>query len=134
MILLDMGGRWYGYIADQAMTFPVSGKFDEKQRAIYTAVLEAQKTVKAQIKPGVKWDEMHLLAERVILEHLIKIGIVKDYPMEELVEQRVGAIFFPHGLGHLFGLKTHDVGGYTEGPARSDKAGLSKLRTRRVLQ
>jgi Xaa-Pro aminopeptidase len=67
MILLDMGGRWYGYIADQAMTFPVSGKFDYKQKAIYTAVLEAQKAVKSQLKPGVKWDEMHLLAERVIL-------------------------------------------------------------------
>lgn len=134
MVLLDMGGRWYGYIADQSMTFPVSGKFDEKQKAIYTAVLEAQKAVKSQIKPGVKWDDMHLLAEKVILEHLIKIGIVNEFPMEELQEKRVGAIFFPHGLGHFFGLKTHDVGGYIQGPPRSDKEGLSKLRTRRVLE
>jgi len=39
MVLLDLGGKWYGYVADQAMTFPVSGKFDRKQREIYTAVL-----------------------------------------------------------------------------------------------
>ena len=56
MMLLDMGGKWYGYCADQALTFPVSGKFTQKQREIYTAVLEAQKAVKATIKPGVKWD------------------------------------------------------------------------------
>jgi len=62
---------------------------------------------------------MHLLAEKVILEHLIKLGIVNNAPMEELVEHRIGAIFFPHGLGHLFGLKVHDLGGYTTGPARS---------------
>jgi Xaa-Pro dipeptidase len=49
------------------------------------------------------------------------------------VEKRIGAVFFPHGLGHLFGLKVHDVGGYTEGPARSELAGLSKLRTQRML-
>lgn len=76
---------------------------------------------------------MHILAEEIILKHLIQMGIVKDTPMKELVEKRVGAIFFPHGLGHLFGLKVHDIGGYTEGPARSDLAGLSKLRTRRTL-
>ena len=129
-----MGGRWYGYVADMAMTFPVSGKFTQKQREIYTAVLEAQKAVKSTIKPGVKWDEMHLLAERVILEHLMNIGIVNKSPMEELVEHRIGAIFFPHGLGHFFGLKVHDIGGYTDGPTRSEKEGLSKLRTRRVLE
>ena len=54
--------------------------------------------------------------------------------MEELVEKRIGAIFFPHGLGHFFGLRTHDIGGYTAGPPRSEKEGLSKLRTRRTLE
>jgi len=39
MMLLDMGGKWYGYVSDQAITFPVSGKFNDKQRKIYTAVL-----------------------------------------------------------------------------------------------
>ena len=75
--------------------------------------------MKSQIKPGIKWDEMHLLAEKVILEHLINLGLVNKAPMEELVEHRIGAIFFPHGLGHFFGLKTHDIGGYTAGPPRS---------------
>ena len=79
------------------------------------------------------WGDMHLLAERVLLRHLVHLGIVNEFPIEELVEKRIGAVFFPHGLGHLFGLKVHDVGGYTEGPARSELAGLSKLRTQRML-
>lgn len=80
-----MGGRWYGYVADQAITFPVSGKFTDKQRKIYTAVRQAQKAVEAVVKPGVKWEDMHLIAEKVILEHLIAIGIVNQAPIEELV-------------------------------------------------
>jgi Xaa-Pro dipeptidase len=134
MVLLDLGGKWYGYVADQAMTFPVSGKFTPKQREVYEAVFEAQSAVKAAVRPGVQWEDMHLLAERIILQHLIKMGVVVDTPIQELVDKRIGAIFFPHGLGHLFGLKVHDVGGYTQGPPRSLQAGLSKLRTRRTLE
>ena len=36
------------------------------------------------VKEGIKWDDMHMLAERVILKHLIQHGLVKDTPMEEL--------------------------------------------------
>jgi len=47
----------------------------------------------------------------------------------------LGAVFVPHGLGHLIGLDTHDVGGYLEGtPSRSQLPGVSKLRTARRLE
>ena len=62
-----MGGKWYGYCADQAITFPVGGKFTPKQRVVYEAVYEAQQAVLNTMKPGVSWTDMHLLAERVIL-------------------------------------------------------------------
>lgn len=67
-----MGGKWYGYCADQAITFPVNGKFNDKQKRIYNAVYEAQLAVLKAVKPGVFWTDMHLLAEKVIIEHLIE--------------------------------------------------------------
>lgn len=77
---------------------------------------------------------MHLLAERVILTGLKDLGIVKG-DVEEMIENRVGFLFMPHGLGHFIGIDTHDVGGYLpENPARSDKRGLKNLRTARVLE
>jgi len=135
LILADMGCKFRGYCADITTTFPVNGKFTQKQKEIYDAVLDANLSVMKAMKPGVKWDDMHLLAEKIIVQHLIKLGIVKDAPWEELMENRIGAIFFPHGLGHLLGLATHDVGGYMKGyPERIQKPGLKSLRTRRTLE
>ena len=125
LVLCDMGAFYNNYCSDITITFPSNGKFTEKQKLIYNAVLSANRAVHAAAKPGVKWDDMHLLAEKTILNHLIKIGIVKDAPMEELIEKRVGAVFFPHGLGHLIGIRVHDVGGYSNGqPIRSPCAGI----------
>jgi Xaa-Pro dipeptidase len=57
---------------------------------------------------------MHLLAEGRILEHLIKAGLVVDQPINELVSKRVGAVFMPHGLGHLIGKTTLSLIQYLE--------------------
>jgi hypothetical protein len=46
----------------------------------------------------------------------------------------VGAVFMPHGLGHLIGLDTHDVGGYPSGTVRDSRPGYKSLRCGRVLQ
>ena len=48
---------------------------------------------------------------------------------DDLIEQDAVALFFPHGLGHLLGLATHDVGGYLPGRERSERPGVRYLRT-----
>lgn len=62
---------------------------------------------------GVLWPDMHRLADRVQLEGLKDCGILKG-DIEEMVKVHLGAVFFPHGLGHFFGLDVHEVGGYPE--------------------
>jgi Xaa-Pro dipeptidase len=135
LVLSDQGFQFYGYISDITCTFPINGKFTKKQAEIYNAVLDANKQVFNAAKPGVKWEDMHILAERTIVTHLIKLGIIKDTDLDELQKHRVGAVFFPHGLGHLIGLNVHDCGGYSGGcPQRATEFGLKSLRTRRTLQ
>jgi Xaa-Pro dipeptidase len=89
------------------------------------------------LRPGVSWVDCHKAAERTILEHLSRIGIIKpgDTSLDDLVESRLGAVFMPHGLGHFIGIDTHDVGGYLDGyPQRVPQPGLRSLRTARVLE
>ncbi|KAK9099254.1 hypothetical protein Syun_026299 [Stephania yunnanensis] len=131
--LLDMGAEYHFYGADITCSFPVNGKFTEDQRLIYNAVLDAHNAVISAMRPGVSWIDMHKLAEEVILKSLIKGGILLG-DVEDMMDQRLGAIFMPHGLGHFLGIDTHDPGGYTEGMERPKVAGLSSLRTIRELQ
>ncbi|KAA6426409.1 MAG: xaa-Pro dipeptidase [Trebouxia sp. A1-2] len=134
MLLLDMGCEYYCYDSDITCSFPANGKFSEDQAMVYEAVLAAHQAVIEAIKPGVSWPDMHLLAERHILTGLKEGGWLQG-EIEEMIEQRVAALFMPHGLGHLLGLDTHDVGGYAPGtPDRIDKPGLRSLRTARILE
>lgn len=132
MCLFDMGGEYYCYASDITCSYPVNGRFTEQQRGIYEAVYKANKAVQNAIKPGVKWVDMHLLADRTHLEELKKLGVVRG-DIDEMMNIRLGALFMPHGLGHFLGIDVHDVGGYTMGPERRTEAGLRSLRTARTL-
>lgn len=130
-----MGGNYFGYAADITCTFPANGKFTLDQKFIYEAVLKSNLAVHQAAKPGVRWLDMHLLALRVLLEELKAGGLLKG-DVQEMLDAGLGAIFQPHGLGHLMGLDVHDVGGYLSGnPARpTSPRGADRLRTARVLQ
>lgn len=56
---------------------------------------------------------MHRLAEKVILQEL-KAGGLLQGDVDEMLKAHLGAVFMPHGLGHLMGLDVHDVGGFPE--------------------
>ena len=136
MALLDMGAEYACYGSDITRSFPIGGTFSDDARLVYDAVLAAQDAVFAALRPGVEWTEMHRLAERVILAALTRGGLLRG-SAEEQAAANLGSVFMPHGLGHLLGCDTHDVGGYPLGGAarvQGQGAGLSKLRMNRVLE
>lgn len=98
-----MGANYCGYAADITCSFPANGKFTEDQKLIYNAVLAANMAVQRSAKEGVSWVDMHLLANRAMLEELKKGNIVTGN-VDEMIEAGIGAIFQPHGLGHFLGL------------------------------
>jgi Xaa-Pro dipeptidase len=132
MLLFDMGGEYQCYAADITRSYPVSGKFDARQRAVYSVVLAAQEAVLAALKPGVSYVDMHLLAERTMLAELVRHGLLRG-SVDDMMACRLCAVFMPHGLGHLLGLDTHDVGGYLNGAPRRVEPGLKSLRLSRTL-
>lgn len=109
-LLIDAGAEYRAYCADVTRTFPLSGKFSPESREIYDIVLQMQKESLQMLKEGVLWEDVHVLAHRIAIKGLLKLGILRGTE-EELFEKRISVAFFPHGLGHYLGLDTHDTGG-----------------------
>jgi len=130
--LHDMGAEYHCYTSDVTCTFPVDGVFTEHQRIVYGAVWAATQAVERTIKPGVNYQKMHRLSERVLLEHLKEAGVVKG-EIADMEKVFLANSFMPHGLGHCLGLDCHDVGGYPPGENRSTEPGLASLRCGRDL-
>lgn len=140
LLLADVGAETaLGFAGDVTRTWPVSGRFDGPQRALYEVVLAAQKEAIARCTVGTRYRDVHLSACRVIAEGLVALGILRG-DVDELVADGVHATFFPHGIGHLLGLDVHDMedlgdrAGYAPGRARSTQFGLGYLRLDRDLQ
>ncbi len=141
LLLVDAGAESpLHYAGDMTRTFPVSGKFTPKQREIYQIVLSAQRKAIENIKPGVYYREIHLLAAKTIAQGLKELGLMRG-DVEETVSQGAHALFFPHGLGHMIGLDVHDMEGlgedyvgYDETVKRSEQFGLAYLRLAKKLQ
>ena len=127
LVLIDAGPEIRGYASDVTRTFPVSAAFSPLQRELYELVLTAQREAIAAVRPGVEYKQLHLQAGATIAQGLVDAGILRGAP-DDLVAQDAHALFFPHGLGHMLGLSTHDCGGYLEGRVPEDRFGLAWLR------
>ncbi|OVF09464.1 putative Xaa-Pro dipeptidase [Clavispora lusitaniae] len=131
-ILIDAGAEWSCYASDVTRCFPINGDWTKEHLEIYNIVLKMQKATMALIKPGASWDDIHLEAHKVMIREFINLGIFKNFPEEEIFDSNISARFFPHGLGHLLGMDTHDVGGYPNYEDPDPK--LRYLRLRRNLK
>lgn len=101
LILFDLGAQWNLYNADITRSFPVNGKFTDRQKEVYEAVLRVNKAVIEVIKPGVNYKELNAWATDLIADECIKLGIIK--------EKHEVRKYYWHSIGHSLGLDTHDV-------------------------
>ncbi|GAB1531518.1 MULTISPECIES: aminopeptidase P family protein [Brevibacillus] len=105
LVLLDLGAVSNYYAADISRTFPVNGRFTERQKAIYQLVLEAEiKTIEA-VKPGVTLTQLNDVTKQVLTDGLLRLGLIQD--SSELYK------YYYHSVSHHLGLDTHDVSDYS---------------------
>ncbi len=102
LILFDVGAQKNWYNGDISRTFPVNGKFTQKQKMVYNIVLKGQKKVIEAIKPGVPFTRLNEILKEHYFEELQKLGIVKT--MEDVSK------YYYHGVSHYLGAETHDIG------------------------
>lgn len=102
LILFDLGAQYKYYNADISRTFPVNGKFTDRQKQVYNVVLKAQEAVNQIARPGILFSVLNDTAKKVLAEGCIELGLIKK--AEELPK------YYFHGVSHYLGLDTHDVG------------------------
>ena len=98
------------YCSDHTRTFPVNGKFTQRQLDIYHIVEECHDYVLSVAKPGVRYKDVHFAVCRLMTERLKELGLMKG-DVDEAVAAGAHAMFLPHGLGHMMGMDVHDMEG-----------------------
>ncbi len=100
LFLCDLGATCEYYNADISRTFPVNRSFTPRQRELYEIVLNAQKIVEENARPGVRMRDLNQMVIDYYKEELPKHGLNED----------VSEYYF-HSCGHHLGLDTHDCDG-----------------------
>jgi len=128
------------YASDITRTFPVGGKFTDRQKEIYSIVLKAQIKAIERVRPGIEYREIHISTARDITMDLIALGLMKGNA-DEAVAAGAHAWFNPAGLGHMLGLDVHDMEdlgedyvGYTDTIRRNPQFGINRLRLAKKLE
>lgn len=102
LVLLDLGAQYNQYAADISRTYPVNGKFTDRQKQIYNIVLKAQTAVIDAMKPGIPYEDLNKICQKTLTSELKAIGLIKED--SELSK------YYYHGVSHYLGLDVHDIG------------------------
>ena len=100
LLLMDVGCYTKHYSSDITRTFPVSGKFTQRQKEVYEVVLDCNKKCIEYAKAGMTWKELNDYAKSILSEGCKKLGLIKED--NELIK------YYFHSIGHSLGLDVHD--------------------------
>jgi Xaa-Pro aminopeptidase len=110
LLLLDFGAEYANYAADISRTIPVNGRFTERQKKIYLAVLQILEETKTMMTSGTTLKALNLEVGQMMNHALVDLGLLakKDIPKPEEKPQPYQR-YFMHGVSHHLGLDVHDL-------------------------
>lgn len=111
VILLDVGAEYANYASDLTRCIPVSGRFSERQKDVYNAVLHVKKEAEKLLVPGIMMADYHKQVGRLMEEQLVNLSLITlDDIKNQNPDWPAYKKYFMHGTSHFIGLDTHDVG------------------------
>lgn len=115
LILLDVAAEYANYSSDLSRTIPVSGRYNDRQKQVYNAVLNVKNEATKMLVPGTLWKEYHTEVGKLMTSELLGLGLLDKADVQnEDPAWPAYKKYFMHGTSHHMGLDTHDYGLLTE--------------------
>jgi len=115
LILMDVGAEYANYSSDMSRTIPVSGRFTDRQKAVYNSVLRVKNEATKLLVPGTDWEAYHIEVGKLMTSELLSLGLLDKADVQnEDNDLPAYKKYFMHGTSHHIGLDTHDYGILTE--------------------
>lgn len=115
VILMDYGCEYGNYASDMTRCVPVNGRFTDRQRAVYNAVLRVKTEATKLLRPGTMLGEYHKEVGKLMESELIGLGLIDKHDVaKQDPSNPVYKKYFMHGTSHFIGLDVHDVGLWNE--------------------
>jgi len=106
LVLMDYAPDYHYYTSDVTRIWPVNGKFNKKQAALYNFIVAYRDALFRYIKPGITSNEVLNKAALDMKEYLIGKSFVKPAHLKAVQN---GLTFRGH-FQHPVGMAVHDVG------------------------
>jgi Xaa-Pro aminopeptidase len=111
LILLDVGAEYANYSSDMTRMVPVSGRFTERQKEVYKAVLRVKNEATKMLTVGNLWKHYHFEVGKIMTSELLGLGLIDKADVQnENPDWPAYKKYFMHGTSHHLGLDTHDYG------------------------
>jgi Xaa-Pro aminopeptidase len=107
LLLLDFGAEYGNYNGDLSRTIPINGKFTQRQKDVYNAVLNVQRYAKTLLKPGISIPSYHEEVCKFMTEELVKLNLLTTEEVKS--NPKAFMKYYMHGTSHHLGLDVHDV-------------------------
>lgn len=111
LILMDVAAEYANYSSDLTRSIPVNGRFTQRQKEVYNAVLRVKNEATKLLVPGTIWADYHKECGKIMTSELLDLGLLDKADVQnEDPNWPAYKKYFMHGTSHHIGLNTHDYG------------------------